>query len=239
MTKQAFVFGYASQGSSLVTGLKHNQFRIHIIEISEYRVKRAKSDGFLDVLLMDVTNDNELSTLNIKPDDHIVCVMEDEHLNVFLTLSLRSIFPETNIVAISDSIYTTQKLKMAGASKVIDIYKISANRIHNILKKPVATKLLDSFLSHDGDISYREMSIPDNSFVDGMMVDEIDFARYGILLVGIIDMELSHQLTFVTTSHIEHKIDSGDVIVCIGHDHDLNKFEKMIKPDYIVGFKDE
>jgi len=229
MTKRAFVFGYASQGSSLVEGLKSNQFQIHIIETDEKLCKRAKVDGYDDVILMDVTNDNELATLDINPDDHIVCVMKDEHLNVFLTLSLRSLYPKTNIVAISDSIYTTQKLKMAGASKVIDIYKISANRIHNILNKPVATKLLDSFLSHEGSVSYREIHIPTDSSMDGDRISEIDFPSYGILLVGIIDIELGHNFIFATTSDIDHKLDSDDVLVCIGHNSDLDKFEQILK----------
>ncbi len=230
MSRQAFVFGYAGQGSSLVAGLRSNQFKIHIIETSEDRCHRARADGFLDVIMMDILNDNELNSLDIDAEDHIVCVMEDEHLNVFLTLSLRSLFPDTNIVAISDSIYTTQKLKMAGASKVIDIYKISANRIHNILNKPVATKLLDSFLLNNGDISYREIHIPNDSFLDGLMVDEVDFSKYGILLVGLIDVELSHKFIFTTTSHIDHKLDTGDVMVCIGRNSDVDRFEKLIKP---------
>ena len=95
---------------------------------------------------MDVTNDRLLEVLNPQNYEKLVCVMEDEHLNVFLTLSLRSLFKESYILSISDSIHTTKKLKMAGANKVIDLYEVSANKIHNILKRPVATKLLEGFV---------------------------------------------------------------------------------------------
>jgi voltage-gated potassium channel len=124
---------------------------------------------------------------------------------------------------------------------VIDIYKISANRIHNILNKPVATKLLDSFLSHEGHISYKEIHIPIGSSIDGVKIDDIDFSSYGILLVGIIDVELSHKFIFVTTSEINHKIDAGDVIVCIGHNDDLDKFEQRIasQSETKIGYHNE
>jgi len=227
MDKQAFLFGYGSQGRSLAKSLRTDQFRLHIIESEPAYYNKAKSDKFLDVILVDVTNDAELEALHIDDDSYIVCVMEDEHLNVFLTLSLRSLYPNATIVAISDSVYTTQKLKMAGANRIIDIYKVSAYRIHNMLIRPVATKLLDSFISDESTISFREMLIPEGSFLDGMMMEEVHFESYGILLVGMLDIELSNKFIFITAG-IDHKLDSGDTIVCMGYNKDLDSFAELI-----------
>ena len=227
MNRQAFLFGYGSQGRSLAQSLRSDHFKIHIIESEQRYYEKAKADKFLDVVLLDVTSDAELEALHIDEDSYIVCVMEDEHLNVFLTLSLRSLYPDTTIVAISDSVYTTQKLKMAGANRIIDIYKVSAYRIHNILARPVATKLLDSFISDESTISFREMLIPEGSFLHGKMIEEIHFGSYGILLVGMLDIELSNKFIFITAG-IDHKLDSGDTIVCMGYDSDLDKFSDLI-----------
>lgn len=227
MDKQAFLFGYGRQGRSLAKSLRTDHFRLHIIESTPGYYEKAKSDKFLDVILVDVTSDAELEALHIDDDSYIVCVMEDEHLNVFLTLSLRALYPNATIVAISDSLYTTQKLKMAGANKIIDIYKVSAYRIHNMLVRPVATKLLDSFISDDSKISFREMLIPKGSFLHGMMVEEVNFSEYGILLVGMLDIELSNKFIFIT-SGIDHKLDSGDTIVCMGYNEDLDRFRELI-----------
>jgi voltage-gated potassium channel len=227
MDKQAFLFGYGSQGRSLAKSLRTDQFRLHIIESDPVYYEKAKSDRFLDVVLVDVTNDAELEALHIDDDSYIVCVMEDEHLNVFLTLSLRSLYPHATIVAISDSVYTTQKLKMAGANRIIDVYKVSAYRIHNMLVRPVATKLLDSFISDGSTISFREMLIPEGSFLDGMMIEEVHFGSYGILLLGMLDIELSNKFIFITAG-IDHKLDSGDTIVCMGYNEDLDNFIELI-----------
>jgi len=227
MDKQAFLFGYGSQGRSLAKSLRTDQFRLHIIESDPVYYEKAKSDRFLDVVLVDVTNDAELEALHIDDDSYIVCVMEDEHLNVFLTLSLRSLYPHATIVAISDSVYTTQKLKMAGANRIIDVYKVSAYRIHNMLVRPVATKLLDSFISDGSTISFREMLIPEGSFLDGMMIEEVHFGSYGILLLGMLDIELSNKFIFITAG-IDHKLDNGDTIVCMGYNKDLDNFIELI-----------
>lgn len=227
MKKNAFLFGYGSEGRALAEGLKGEELHFHVIESSEENYVKAKEDGYLDVMLVDITRDEDFERLDISEDDYIICVMDDEHLNVFLTLSLHALFPHTTIVAVSDSIHTSQKLRMAGATKVIDLYQVSANRIHNILRKPVATKLLDGFISRDDGISLQEIVIPEESYLDGMIVDDVDFQAFGVLLVGMIDEELSHKFIFITTG-VNHKLDSGDTIVCIGEKKDLKKFEDYI-----------
>jgi voltage-gated potassium channel len=116
---------------------------------------------------------------------------------------------------------------MAGANKVIDLYEVSANKIYNLLDRPVATQLLEEFVLNKNGITFKEMVIPQNSFLDGKMVDDIDFAKYGVLLVGMIDEEMGHSFVFITAG-IEHKLDSGDTMVCVGYSDKLKEFEKLI-----------
>jgi voltage-gated potassium channel len=222
------IFGYGNHGKFIAQGLLKDGFEITIIESEKEYYKCAKSDGFEKVLLLDVTNDEALKSVEIEIFSQLVCVMDDEHLNVFVTLSLRSLFKDAYILSISDSLNVTKKLKMAGANKVIDLYEVSANKIYNILEKPVATKILEDFVNHRHGITFREMLIPPNSFLDGKMVDEIDFSAYGVLLVGLIDEERGHYFEFMTAG-LEHKLDSGDTMVCLGYSKDLNAFEASIK----------
>jgi voltage-gated potassium channel len=224
---RVFLFGYGNHGKPIGKGLSEDGFYVVIVEADEKNQQQAIENGFEDTHLIDVTNDEQLINLDIKPEDQLVCVMDDEHLNVFLTLSLRSLFESCIILSISDSIHTTQKLKMAGADKVIDLYEVSANRIHNILKRPVTTKLLEGFVGDKHEISFKEIVIPENSFLGGVMSDEYTFEQHGVLLVGMIDQEAGDSFVFVTTG-VNHKLDSGDTIVCIGREEELNAFENLI-----------
>lgn len=227
-TDRILVFGYGSHGKFIARGLEQDGFFVKIVESDERLYKAALSDGFEKAVLVDVANDKALQSLNPEKYAKLVCVMDDEHLNVFLTLSLHSLFTESYILSISDSIHTTKKLKMAGATKVIDLYEVSANKIHNILKRPVATKLLEGFVSESDGIGFKEMIIPKDSFLIGMTTDEIDFSPYGVLLVGMIDEELGHAFIFITAG-INHNLDHNDTIVCIGPRDKLNAFSKEIK----------
>ena len=222
------LFGYGKFGKSIADTLVENEAEVILVESDESRYQASLKRNFKRSLLMDVTDDSALETLPVDPEDQLVCVMDDDHLNVFLVLSLKALFPENRILALSDSIHATRKLKMAGASQVIDLYAVSANRIHNILNKPIATRFLEGFLDTRHEYSFREIEIPEGSFLHERSLDEIDFRRYGVIFVGMIDVELGNSFIFVTTG-LEHKLDSGDIIVCIGHDEDLDRFEEAIR----------
>ncbi len=226
--QRVILFGYGKFGQSVADTLLESDVSITLVESDDERYRKALKRGFTRTLHLDVTDDEALAMLPVELGDQLVCVMDDDHLNVFLVLSLRALFPSNKILALSDSIHASRKLKRAGADQVIDLYSISANRIHNILSKPIATKFLEGFLDVNHEYSFKEIVIPEGSFLHGRTLEEVDFRRYGVIFIGMIDVELGNSFIFVTTG-LKHKLDAGDIIVCIGHDDDLNRFEEIIK----------
>ncbi len=227
MGEKILLFGYGSHGSSIANSLKQDGFMVDIVVSTVESRESAKRQEFNNVCHIDITDDDELLKLEIETYSKIVCVMDDEHLNVFLTLSLRSLFKDSFIIAISDSIYTTQKLKMAGANKVIDLYEVSANRVHNILNRPVATRLLEGFLGSGSEIGFRQFLIPVGSYLDGVNTNDLNLSGYNVLLIGMVDEELGDSFIFITAG-INHKLDSGDTIVCLGSPESLDEFGQAI-----------
>lgn len=227
-THKVHIFGYGKHGKRIASGLRAKSYSLHILEQDPALVEKAKEDDYVDVDLLDMTDDDRIEALDIDEEDLIVCVMDDEHFNVFLTLTLRQFHTEVKIFSISDSIHTAEKLTMAGASKVIDLYEVSATRIHNFLNKPVMTHLMSSILGDKRGIAFREYTIPAGSFLHGRNSADIDFSSFNILLLGMIDRELGDELIFITEG-INHRLDSGDILVFLGKDEDLDRFGKTIE----------
>jgi len=227
MSNKILLFGYGRHGSSIAKSLKQDGFLVDLVVSAEDNEQKAIKHNFDHIFYMDITDDDELLKLDVNNYSKIVCVMDDEHLNVFLTLSLRSLFKDSFIIAISDSIYTTQKLKMAGANKVVDLYEVSANRVHNILSRPVATRLLEGFLGNEGGIGFRQILIPPGSCLDGKNTNDINLSQYNVLLIGMVDEELGDSFIFITAG-INHKLDSGDTIVCLGSPESLDEFVQIV-----------
>jgi voltage-gated potassium channel len=144
---------------------------------------------------------------------------------------LKSLFPGANVIAISNSNETTRKLKYAGASSVIDLYEATSRRIVSSMTKPAVARALDEIVYNENDLKMLEIEIPDDSFLEGKFVSEIQFRAMGIILIAIIDKELGYELVF-TDHRINHKLDSGDILVIVAKQEDIQKFQQLLEKKY-------
>jgi len=221
--KKVLVFGYGRFGSSIVKSLKEYGTQVKVAVTNKDEYKRAREEK-IEVEMFDLESDESIKKLEIDKERILVCSMDNNHENLFLSLSLRDLYPQNYIISISDSIHVTDKLRMTGANRVIDVYSISGNILKNILTIPVATKFLQGFINKSHDYIFKEIKIGKNSRLNGKKLSEIDFNKYNIIFIGMIDEELGNQFVFNTIG-FDHKIDENDTIVCVGKEQDIYRFQ--------------
>ena len=129
--KNIFFFGYTHKSSHICKMLKDEGIEVSIYEIEGTRYESAKSDGFTNVILID-KNSSEAPDIN---DGIAVCAMDEEALNVYYAITLRSNGFESEIVALSDSKEDNRKLLLAGVSKIFDMYDESASQFVEMIEK--------------------------------------------------------------------------------------------------------
>ena len=221
--KNVIIFGYGKFGNSIAKSIKNEEnTNVFVVVNNDKEYELAVMEG-MDVRKFNVESDASIEKLNIEPDTNLICAMDNNHENLFLALTLRGLYKENYIMAISDSIHLTDKFRMAGVNKVIDIYTVSGNMIKNILKIPIATKFLQGFMNRSHDYKFREITIEEGSKLHEVMLDSIDFNSYNIIFIGMIDKEMGNQFIFSTVG-FNHKVDVGDILVCIGKDEDVDRF---------------
>ncbi|MGM0622587.1 MAG: potassium channel family protein [Campylobacterota bacterium] len=228
MQNSVYLFGYGTTGSQLVTRMKHID-NITVIDNTKQHILSAKEKTNLNACHIDITSDREIEKINIQQDSSVaICAMDEEGLNIFLVLSLKALYPRLQIVAISDSLEMNQKLSIAGADKVIDIYEPGANRIYNILEKPYVLKVFDKLFNPNSKISFREFSLGKDSEFIGKKQTDLNLSEYNLILVGIMDSQKKEHFTFTTHGN-DHLLNVGDILVCMGKDNDLEKFYQYMK----------
>ncbi len=222
-SKRVYVFGYGKFGQALSTML--NEYRINFFIGSNCQKEQSILKEFREnSFCFDLEDEKSLENLEVDENTIFVCAMDNNHENLFLALTLRELFPKNYILAISDSIYLTNKLKMAGVNRVIDIYSISGNIMLNILKNPIATRFLQGFINKEHDIIFKEVKILKDSPLVGKKINEIDFDEYDIIFIGMIDEANGNQFIFRTTG-ANFEVNSGDVLVFLGREQNLFKFQ--------------
>ncbi|MCK5872940.1 MAG: NAD-binding protein, partial [Methylococcales bacterium] len=196
MKKIAF-FGYNGLSFEAISRLNKASHDILIIEQDEVLAAQAEEKGFKTVAI-DFRSDEALKSIGIGVDiDIIFCFLPEGSQNVFLTISARAMDEKLDIIAIVEDPQSADKLIAAGANKIIDPYQICGRKIHELIKKPEITHIVDHTVFGRHDLNVAEIIIPPNSPLENSYTSELTLnAKHNLVLIGIVDKELGDELHF-------------------------------------------
>jgi voltage-gated potassium channel len=226
--KNIVLFGYGNFARHLHKNLSISGHNIKVVNTLE-ESSTAFEDEDVKITVINIKKNEDVLSLGIDPqNDLLYCAMTKTANNLFLVLTLKALYPNAEIIAVSNSYENTRKLKYAGASSVIDLYEATSRRVVNMFAKPAVTKALDEIIYNQNNIKMAEIQLPTDSFLEGKQVSDIDFKGMGIILIAIIDKELSHELVFID-HRIDHKLDTGDTLVVVGLIEKLKLFKEKLQ----------
>lgn len=158
----------------------------------------------------------------------IFCALKDEAKNIFLTISLRSAFKDVTIIALAKNNEDSNKLHMAGATKVIPIVETTANIITDMLKKPIVTGVLHDILYEDSKLRIAQVEVHNAACFQNQYAADIDWSRdHGVLVIAIIRQDGTQD--FIYSSRTKHnEINEGDIFIVVGYEQDLQEFKKFL-----------
>ena len=157
----------------------------------------------------------------------VFCVLEDMAENIFLTISLRDTFKDLVIVALAQDKESSDKLTLAGATKVIPTIQTTADIIVDILQKPIVTKILHNILYEKSDLQIAQIKIENHHLFREKHPVDIDWSKeHGIILISIVHEDMSSKFIYASRE-IHHHITNGDIFVVVGYEKDIIKFEKL------------
>jgi len=217
------LFGFDDFGEKVAKSLGKRE--LTVVVFNEEEEKKAK-DKFFDVVYFNEINDDNLKKL--EDFKMAIAVLKEEDKNLFLCLSLKDLFPDIDLIAKASEKGNEYKYKLAGVNKVINPYEVTANRIMTILKKPLTLKVIEEIIFEDNDLSFAEVEIPKGSFLDGKYIKDVykEISKnYNILIIAIVDKEISSNVQFVTRG-INHKLDPEDILIVVGDKEDIEKFKE-------------
>lgn len=217
----AIVFGFNEYAKQIALQIapEYPSFAIFVMNESE-RIA-AKAAGF-EAALFDLGEDWKIIEEKFDPSNLIVfCALDQDAENVFLTISLRSIFEELPIIALAGDHESAAKMKSAGANKVMATQQITANIITEMLEKPTVTGVLHDILYEESFLKIAQLVVPEGCFLVGKHLHEIDWGEeFDLLVLAIVDHQLSATFSFTSKGH-HHHIDPDDVLVVVGYDDSI------------------
>ena len=180
----------------------------------------------LPYLVGDITSDNLLLEAGIKNAKGLIASADSDTANVFVTLSARVLNPKLNIIARASSVEAEEKLKKAGANKVLSPYFIAGKRMAQMVTKPTAVDFLDTVLhSEHMEMEMREFKILNKCSLVGKTLGEADIRRRSGAYIATI-RKVDGAFNFQPVA--ESKIDAGDILVVVGTPKQIDLFENCM-----------
>ncbi|WP_345971062.1 MULTISPECIES: NAD-binding protein [Sulfurimonas] len=221
------LFGYNEFAREIAQQLRYSCSRIVIYALNNGDVEQAQAEGFEAHLADLEDNWDDLLSFDLSVT-RIICALESEAENVFLTLSLRDRFHEAVIVALATTQENASKLRLAGANKVIAELQTTANLVIERLEKPVITRLLDALMDTQMELKVAQITLTELSPAVGKHINELlETTQRDIIVLAVVDQRMSESFIF-TAKGYNHLLDPGDVLVVIGYDKEIKAFEEEV-----------
>lgn len=230
--KKIAVFGYNRLSYEAISRINKETHSVSVYDHKPGNVELALENGF-NAACIEFRSDEDLKNIGIGSRiDTLFCCLDEDSENVFLTLSARALDKSLQIIAIVENPDAAEKLLAAGANKIIDPYQICGRKIHDMLKRPDLTDLLDQTVFGRHDLHLAEVEVPDNSFLLNDLIGQLNIgAHYNLLLVGVINKQNGEQMHFVAED-ADRRLDPGDILVILGPSREIRAFKKDVNNEF-------
>jgi voltage-gated potassium channel len=226
MRDHVIVCGWGRVGRAIGEELTTASTDLVIIDRDPDRI--AETD--LPTVIGDATEDRVLEAAGLARARALVAALDGDAGNLFVTLSARSLRPDLFIVARARVEETEEKLRRAGADRVVNPQSIGGARIAAFILQPHVTEFLDVVM-HERGLEFRleEFVIPAHSpIVDLSIGDAHVRDRTGALVLALRDQNGS----FNTNPSPETRVEAGHVLIAIGTPLELEALERMVQTDH-------
>jgi len=216
------ICGFGRMGKKIAMELERRKKQFVIIEKEEFV---SETTEMYPHIQGDATEDNNLIKAGIERARGLVAVLGDDASNVFTTLSARVLNPKLKIIAKAEEENSREKLRKAGADRVVLPYEIGGFRVSQALLKPTVMEYIDEVFSR-GDIGLEieEVKLSQISKLTGKTVSESGLrSDLNIIIIGI----SRESGEWIYNPRSDTRLEQNDILIVIGGTDELLKFEKM------------
>lgn len=174
----------------------------------------------------DATDDAVLQAAGIGRARALVAALNADADNLFVTVSGRALRPDIFIVARVRTVAAEDKMRRAGADRVVNPQQIGGQRMAAFVNQPHVVEFLDVVM-HDGSLEFRleELRVPAHSPIAGKTLRETHIRdETGALVLAIRE----GGTRFRTNPGPETGIDPGDILIAIGTADQLDKLKALV-----------
>ncbi|WP_457755715.1 potassium channel family protein [Thermodesulfatator indicus] len=195
-----------------------------VVEKNHKVIEEIDKAGFL-YLEGDSTQEEVLKKAGIERAKGLISVLRSDADNVYITLTARGLNPNLYIIARADEEHVEQKLKRAGADKVVCPYLIGAKRMAMSILRPAVTDFLELVTPAEHlELQLEEVRIFERSDLVGKSLINSQLRQIsGVIILAV--KKITGEMVFNPPP--DYKFEPGDVLVALGDRDGLSRLEDL------------
>jgi len=221
MKNHKIICGGGRTGSVIADDFRDEGLEFVVIENNAERVKELRKKEIL-VVEGDATSEETLKEAGVERASGLVSTLPNDADNLFLSITVKGLNPNLDIVSRGSSDKTAKMLYMTGVKKVMMIEEIGGRRLARSLIKPAVVDFLD-FATKKGEASLESFTVQKGAKIANKKVKDLRFTeRIGASIVAIL-----RDGRVISSVGPEDEILEGDTVVVIGKKERVEKLEDM------------
>ncbi len=211
------ICAYGRVGRAAAAELTRQGQPVVVVESLEELEARLQEDG-MTYIMGDPTEDAVLELAGIHRAKALLCAVDSDAVNVYITLTARSLNPSLFIVSRSSRPESVDKLRRAGSNRIISPYGLSGVRMASLAMQPAMIEFVD-MISVAPDLRIEELVIGSGSPFAGREVRDVCRPYQGVMLLALKrpDGEL------LVPPRADSVLAEGDVVIAVGQVKVLNQ----------------
>lgn len=204
------VCAYGRVGRTVADELRAQGGTVVVIESNPELTSMPARDGLLYVQ-GDPADEEVLEEANIRRAQALVCAVDSDAANVYITLTARALNPSLRIISRASVQSSADKLVRAGADEVVSPYRLSGRRMALLAMRPSMVEMLD-LLGFGPDSRLEEILVRPGARLDGSTIAQA-LDRY----TGVSILAVKHPDTpLVPAPDHATRLAPGDLILSVG-----------------------
>lgn len=219
------ICGYGRVGRQIAKELKSSNVPLVIIDHNPDSLEVCRKDSQL-YIEGNAANDDVLKKAKIDEARGLVAASDSDPDNVFITLSARGLSSKLLIVARASQEGSFEKLRKAGANRVISPYLIAGRRMASLLLRPLVTDYLDIVTYAENlEFTLEEVEINSRSAISNLSIKDSNIRdKAGALVLAI----RKKSGDIVANPSVDTLIEPGDKLVVMGTANQLKALERLV-----------
>jgi voltage-gated potassium channel len=211
------ICAYGRVGRAVMEELRGRGYTAVVIE-SRPELEPLLGEHGIPYITGDPADETILRQAGIERARGLICAVDSDAANVYITLTARALNPGLRIVARASERASIDKLVRAGADEVVSPYGLTGRRMAILAAQPSVLEVLD-LLNLGSDIRLEEVAVRAGTHLDSLTITE---ARARYAGVAILALRKPGSEVSANPDH-EVRLAPGDLIVALGPAEILNR----------------